>query len=157
MAAKANINPYPKFVNLGRFIVDSNKFSKEITIKKSKNNIKLKEYAAMSVVDSAIQYYLGKLFGTKTFADMLASDNFVYNKYIALQMRQHLDTEFNKLNPNHIKDVMIEFELPPTPDAPIGLYFAKQKKCISFLVDTNEPITNLKQQRTLLGYLLTIP
>ena len=54
-------------------------------------------------------------------------------------MRQHLDTKFDKPNPNHIKDVMIECELPPTPDAPIGLYYAKQNKCISLLVDTDEP------------------
>ena len=58
---------------------------------------------------------------------MLTSDNFVPNKYTALQMRQHLDTKFNKLNPNHIKDEMIEFELPPTTDTLLGLYFAKKK------------------------------
>ena len=88
----------------------------------------LKEYANMSIVDFVIQYYLWKIFGTDFFADMLTSDNFFLNKYTALQMRQYLDTKLNKLNPNHIENVMIEFKLPPTPDVPIGLYFAKQKK-----------------------------
>ena len=40
---------------------------------------------------------------------MLTSDNFVLNKYTTLQMRQHLNTKFNKLNPNPINDVRIEF------------------------------------------------
>ena len=57
---------------------------------------------------------------------MLTSDNFVLNKYTTLQMRQHLDTKFNKLNSNHIKDEMIEFELALKLDAPLGLYFVKK-------------------------------
>ena len=46
--------------------------------------MKLKEYATMSIVDSAIKYYLRKIFGTEIFANMLTSDNFVLNKYTAL-------------------------------------------------------------------------
>ena len=63
----------------------------------------------------------------------------------------------NKLNPNHIKDEMIELELPPTLDAPLGLYFVKQNRCISVLADTDEPITKPKRLRTLLGHLQGIP
>ena len=48
--------------------------------------MKLKEYAAMSVIDSAIQCYLQKVFGTGLFADLLTSDNFNLNKYTALQI-----------------------------------------------------------------------
>ena len=88
---------------------------------------------------------------------MLTSDNFVLNKYTALQMQQHLDTKFNKLNPNHIKDETIEFDLVTKPDAPLRLYFVKQNRCISVLSNTNEPITNPKRLRTLLGHLQDIP
>ena len=88
---------------------------------------------------------------------MNTNNNFVLVKYTALQMQQHLDLKFNKLNPNHIKDVYAEFELPPTSGAPIGLYFAKQNRCISILSDTNEPITKPKRLRTLLGHLQAIP
>ena len=88
---------------------------------------------------------------------MLTSDKFVLNKYTALQIRQHLDTNFNKLNPNHIKDEMIEFELAPKSNALLELYFAKQNKCISVLSDTDEPITKPKRLRTLLGHLQAIP
>ena len=62
---------------------------------------------------------------------MLISDNFVFNKYTALQMEQHLDTKFNKLNSNLIKDEMIGFELVPKLDVPLGFYLAKQNRCIS--------------------------
>ena len=72
-------------------------------------------------------------------------------------MRQHLDTKFNKLNPNHIKDEMIEFELAPMPDAPLGFHFTKQNRCISVLSDTDKPITKPKHFRTLLGHLYDIP
>ena len=48
---------------------------------------------------------------------------------------------------------MIEFELFPTPDAPLGLYFAKADRCISVLADTDKPITEPKRLRTLLGHL----
>ena len=72
-------------------------------------------------------------------------------------MQQHLDSKFNKLNPNHIKDEMIEFELPPTSGSPIGLYFAKQNRCISILSDTNELAAKPKRLRTLLGHLQAIP
>ena len=68
-------------------------------------------------------------------------------------MQQHLDTKFNKLNPSQIKDEMIEFELPPTTDALLGLYFDKQNKCISVLSNTDEPITRQKHLCTLLGHL----
>ena len=154
---KTYINPYPKIVNSGQFVMDSNKSTEEITIRKIRHNMKLKEYAVMSVVDSVIQYYLQKVFRIEIVANMLTSDNFVLNKYTALQMQQHLDTKFNKLNPNHIKDVMIGFEFPPLPDAQIGSYFVKQNTCISLLANTDESITNPKQQQTLLGNLLAIP
>ena len=72
-------------------------------------------------------------------------------------MRQHLDTKLHKLNPNHIKDEIIEFEVPPTTDAPLGLYFAKQNRCISVLANTDEPITEPKRLCTLLGHLQAIP
>ena len=72
-------------------------------------------------------------------------------------MQQHLDTKFNKINPNYIKDERIEFELPPSPNAPIGLYFVKQNKCISLLANTNEPTTDPKRLRILLGHLKAIP
>ena len=39
----------------------------------------------------------------------------------------------------------------------MNLYFAKQNKCISVLSDTDEPITELKRLRTLLGHLQAIP
>ena len=52
---------------------------------------------------------------------------------------------------------MITFEKPPIPDAPLGLYFAKQNTCISVLADTDEPITDPKRLRTLLGHLQAIP
>jgi len=68
-------------------------------------------------------------------------------------MRQHLDTKYQKLNPNNIKDELTKFELPPKPDAPLGLYFAKQNTCISILADTNEPITKPTRLQTLLGHL----
>ena len=85
--------------------------------------MKLKEFVSFTVVDSTIQYYLCKVFGTDIFANMLTSNNFVLNKYTALQMQQHLDTKYQKLNPNSIKDELTKFELPPKSDAPLGLYF----------------------------------
>mmetsp|Transcript_69589 Transcript_69589/g.77852 ORF Transcript_69589/g.77852 Transcript_69589/m.77852 type:complete len:91 (+) Transcript_69589:183-455(+) len=88
---------------------------------------------------------------------MLTSDNFVVNKYTALQIQQHLDTKFQKLNLNHIKDEITEFEAPSKPDAPIGLYFTKQNRCISVLADTNETIIKTKRLRTLLDHLQAIP
>ena len=39
----------------------------------------------------------------------------------------------------------------------MNLYFAKQNKCISVLSDTDEPITEPKRLRTLLGHLQAIP
>ena len=83
-ATKTNCKPYPKLTNPGRFLIDTNKSAKVITIEKVKHDMKLKEYAAYTVVDSAVQHYLRKIFGTKIFADMLTSDNFVLNKYTAL-------------------------------------------------------------------------
>ena len=69
-ATEADINLYPKLANPGRFIIDSNKNAKEITIKKIKHDIKFKEYAAYyTIADSTVQYYL-KVFGTKNFANM---------------------------------------------------------------------------------------
>ena len=88
---------------------------------------------------------------------MLTSDNFVLNKYTALQMRQHLDTKYKNLNPNNIKDELITFEKPPHPDAPLGNYFAKQNNCIAVLADTDEPISEPKRLRVLLGHLQAIP
>ena len=49
-------------MNPGRFVIDTNKFAKEITIKKIKLDMKVKEYAAYTVIDSAVQYYLRKVF-----------------------------------------------------------------------------------------------
>ena len=109
-ATETDINPYSKLTNSGRFVIDTNKSAEVITIKKIKHNMKVKEYAAYTVVDSAVQYYLWKVFRIKFFANMLTSNNFVLNKYTTLQIRQQLDTKFNKLNPNHIKDEIIEFE-----------------------------------------------
>ena len=118
--------------------------------------MKLKEYGAITVVDSAIQYFLRKVFGVEIFADMNTNNNFFLNKYTALQMQQHLDSKFNKLNPNHIKDLYAELELPPTSGAPMGLYFFKQNRCISILSNTNDPITEPKRLCTLLGHLQAI-
>ena len=157
LATEADIEPYPKLTNPGRFVIDANKTAEEITIAKIKHDMNLKEFASYTVVDSAVQYFLRKVFGTDIFADMLTSDNFVLNKYSALQMRQHLDTKYQKLNPNDIKDELITFEKPPNTDAPLGLYFAKQNNCISVLADTDEPITEPKRLRTLLGHLQAIP
>ena len=130
-------NPYPKIQNPGQFVIDPSKTADQITIGKIKHDMKLKEYAALTVVDSAIQYFLRKIFGVELFADMNINNNFVLNKYTALQMRNHLKSKYNKLNPMHVKDVYTEFELPPTPGSPIALYFAKQNRCISILSDTN--------------------
>ena len=157
LATKIDADPDPKLVNPGRFVIDSTKSANNITINKFKHDMKLKEYAYMSIVNSAIQYYLRKIFRTNFFADMLTSDNFLLNKYTALQMRQHLNTKFYKLNPNHIKDVYVEFELPPKPYEPIRLYLAKQRNCISLLADTNKPITKAKRLRTLIDHLQYIP
>ena len=46
--------------------------------------MKLKEYTVYTVVDSAVQHYLQKVFELETFADVLISDSFVLNKYTAL-------------------------------------------------------------------------
>ena len=80
VATDADIEPYPKLTNPGRFEIDTNKNAEEITIKKIKHDMKLKEFVSYTVVDSAIQYFLRKLFGTDIFTDMLTSDNFVLNK-----------------------------------------------------------------------------
>ena len=64
--------------------------------------------------------------------------------------------KYQKLNPNNIKDELITFEKPPHPDAPLGLYFAKQNNCIAVLADTDEQITEPKRLRTLLGHLQAI-
>ena len=157
MATEIDCDPYPKLTNPGRFIIDTNKTADDITIAKIKHDMRLKEFAAITVVDSAVQYFLRKVFGLAIFADMNTNNNFVLNKYTALQMRQHLDTKYTKLNPNHIKDEMIEFELPPTTGEGMNLYFAKQNKCISVLSNTDEPITKPKRLRTLLGHLQAIP
>ena len=87
---------------------------------------------------------------------MLTSDNFVLNRYTALQIRQHLDIKYQKFNPNNIKDEITGSKFPPKPDTPIGLYFAKQNRCISILADTDEPITKSKRPRTLLCHLQAI-
>ena len=99
----------------------------------------------------------GFFFGVELFADMNINNNFVLNKYTALQMRNHLKSKYNKLNPMHVKDIYTEFELPPTLGSPISLYFAKQNRCISILADTDEPVTDPKRLRTLLGHLQAIP
>ena len=125
MATEHNCAPYPKITNPSQFAIELDKSADEITIGKIKHDIKLKKYAVLTVVDSNIWYFLQKVFGFEIFADMNTNNNFVLNKYTALQMQQHLDLKFNKLNPNHIKDVYAEFEMPPTSGAPIGLYFAK--------------------------------
>ena len=156
VANETDCDPYPKLTNPGRFTIDPNKTADDITIAKIKHDMSLKEFAAITVVDSAVQYFLRQIFGLAIFDDMNTNDNFVLNKYTALQMRQHLDTKYTKLNPNHIKDEMIEFELPPISGTPINLYFAKQNKCISVLADTDEPITGPKRLCTLLGHLQAI-
>ena len=156
-ATEGDCNPYPKIKNPGQFVIDSNKTADQITIAKIKHDMKLKEYAALTVVDSAIQYFLRNFFGVELFADMNINDNFVLNKYSALQMRNHLKSKYNKLNPMHVKDVYTEFELPPTSGSPISLYFVRQNRCISILADTDEPVTDPKRLRTLLGHLQAIP
>ena len=105
MATEHDCAPYPKITNPGQFAIDLNKSADKIIIGKIKHDMKLKEYAALTVVDSAVQYFLQNVFGVEIFADMNTNGNFVLNKYTTLQMRQHLDLKFNKLNPNHIKDV----------------------------------------------------
>ena len=64
VATKADIDPYPKLTNPGRFVIDTNKSAQEITIERIKHDMKLKEFVFFTVVDSAIQYYLRKVFGT---------------------------------------------------------------------------------------------
>ena len=71
-------------MNPGRFVIDTNKFSKVITIKNIKHYVKLNEYAAYTVVDSTVQRYLRKVFDIEIFAIMLTSDNYVLNNYTAL-------------------------------------------------------------------------
>ena len=83
-ATKNECDPYPKLTNPGRFAINTTKSAKVITINKIKQDMKLKEYAAYTVVDSAVQYFLRKVFGTKTFADMFISENFVLYKYTTL-------------------------------------------------------------------------
>ena len=56
-ATETDINPYPNITNPGRFVIDTNKSAKVITIKKIKHNIKLKKYAAYTVVESVVQYF----------------------------------------------------------------------------------------------------
>ena len=104
-ATEGDCDPYPKIKNPGQFVIDTNKTADQITIAKIKHDMKLKEYAALTVVDSAIQYFLRKNFGVELFADMNINDNFVLNKYMALQMWNHLKSKYNKLNPMHVKDV----------------------------------------------------
>ena len=58
VATDNDIESYPKLVNSGRFVIDSNKNTEEITIAKIKHNMKLKEFASYTVVDSAVQYFL---------------------------------------------------------------------------------------------------
>ena len=57
-ATETDINPYPKLTNPGRFVIDTKKSTKMITIKNIKQDMKLKEYAAYTVVDAAVQYFL---------------------------------------------------------------------------------------------------
>ena len=52
---------------------------------------------------------------------------------------------------------MTTFELPLNPKEPIGLYFAKQKNCISLLEDIDKSITKHRHKHTLLGHLQPIP
>ena len=156
-ATETDCESYSKLTNPGRSVIDTKKSAEVITIGKVKHDIELKEYAVYTVVDSVVQHYLCKVFGTEIFANMLTGYNFVLNKYTTLQMRQHLDTKFNKLNSNHIKDDMIEFVLPPTPDAPLGLYFAIQNRRISVLAYTDEQITESKRLCILIDHLQGIP
>ena len=66
-ATKNDCDPYPKLTNPGRFVIDTNKSADDITIAKIKHNMKLKEYAAITVVDSAVQHFLHKVFGLNIF------------------------------------------------------------------------------------------
>ena len=81
---KTDCEPYPKLTNSGKFVIDTNKSTEVIIVDKIKHNMKLKEYAAYTVVDSVIQHYLRKVFETEIFTNMLTSDNFVLNKYTVL-------------------------------------------------------------------------
>ena len=53
-ATKTDCELCSKLTNPGRFIIDIIKSAKVITIEKIKHNMKLKEYAAYTVVDSAV-------------------------------------------------------------------------------------------------------
>ena len=106
-ATKIDCDLYQKLSNPGRFVVDVSKLADNITIAKIQNDTKLKEYAAVTFVDSAVQHFLWKIFGLDIFADIQTNDNWVLNKCTALQMRQHLDFKFNKLHSIHIKGEMI--------------------------------------------------
>ena len=112
---------------------------------------------SLIIVNSTIQLFFHRVFGTKIFASMLTSDNFIINKYTALQMQQYLNTNFNKLSPNYINDIMNTFDLSPNPDEPMEIYFSKKNNCISLLEDTDEPTIKPKNKRTLLGHLQSIP
>ena len=57
-ATKTDCEPYLKLTNPGRFIINTSKSAKVITIVKIKHNMKLKECAVYTVVDSVVQYYL---------------------------------------------------------------------------------------------------
>ena len=102
-ATETDCEPYPKLMNPRRFVIDTLKSSEVITIEKIKHNMKLKEYAAYTVVDSAVQHFLQKVFELDIFADMHTNDNFVLNKSIALQMRQHLTPSLTNLIPTTSK------------------------------------------------------
>ena len=64
-ATETDIVPYPKLINPGRYVIDTNNSTKVITIEKIKQGMEPKDYAAYNIVDSVVQYYLRKLFETE--------------------------------------------------------------------------------------------
>lgn len=68
-----------------------------VTITKIKYNILLTDYAAILIVNSTVQLFFRKVFGSKIFTDMWKIDNYILNQFKALEMRQHLDTKFIKM------------------------------------------------------------
>ena len=55
MATENVCDPYPKLNIPGRFFIDTNKSIDDVTIAKIKHDMKFKEFAAITVVDSAVQ------------------------------------------------------------------------------------------------------
>lgn len=99
-----------------------------------------------------------ELFQNLSLTKLIAAPtNPIWNKTNAIKIQSCPEINYNKIQSEHIHNVMKKLWEPPKLDELLRIYFDKQNVNENLLKDTEEPITNATKSRTARGHFPKLP